>query len=354
MKKLKLKLGERSYNIIIESGVLDRIGLEVSGIFPGKRVCVVSDGNVAALYLSRVKNSLASAGLEVSSAVIPPGEQSKSINSLPTLYNAFLDAKLSRSDLVIALGGGVVGDLAGYAAASYLRGVNFVQVPTSLLAQADSSVGGKVAVDLPRGKNLVGAFFQPKKVLIDPDALDTLEPRYYRDGMGEVIKHGCICDREFFEKLASGGIDREEMIYANCRIKAAFVERDERDAGERMKLNFGHTLGHAIEQYYDFKKYSHGEAVAIGMYNITKLAERKGLTKAGTAERIRMILEKYSLPYEFPETDRAAIAQAVSHDKKNLNGKLNLILIREIGESFIYSIMPEDFQDFFRGLTRGI
>ena len=210
--------------------------------------------------------------------------------------------RLTRSDLVIALGGGVIGDLAGFAAASYLRGVKLIQIPTSLLAQVDSSVGGKVAVDLPQGKNLVGAFYHPKMVLIDPDVLDTLPQHFINDGMGEVIKYGCIKDAELFNSLCSHSsfedlkADLTDVITRCVDIKREVVEADQFDKGERMLLNFGHTLAHTIEQHYNYERESHGEAVGIGMYQITKIAEEKGLTAPRCAEKIKKALDIYGLP----------------------------------------------------------
>ena len=252
-----------------------------------------------------------------------------------------LKAQISRTDLIVALGGGVVGDLAGFVAATYLRGIKFVQIPTSILAQVDSSVGGKVAVDLPEGKNLVGAFYQPQMVLIDPDVLDTLPERYVIDGMGEVIKYGCIKNAALFDELESCGSYEKlkermtEVIAACVDIKRVVVENDEFDFGERILLNFGHTLAHAIEQYYHYERESHGEAVAIGMYQITRIAEEKGLTKEGSAERIRKVLESYGLPVE-ANIPMCELTDAMKLDKKNLNNQLKVVLLREIGDSYVY------------------
>ena len=256
------------------------------------------------------------------------------------MLGCMLEAKISRSDLVIALGGGVIGDLAGFAASSYLRGVRLVQIPTSLLAQVDSSVGGKVAVDLPEGKNLVGAFYQPSLVLIDPLVLNTLKERFINDGMGEVIKYGCIKDADLFSTLESHSSFedlKEELpaIITRCvDIKRMVVENDQFDTGERMLLNFGHTLAHTIEQHFHYQRESHGEAVAIGMYQITRIAEEKGLTPKGTADRIQQVLKTYGLPFECGLT-LGTLTEAIALDKKNLNGNLNVILLHEIGDSYI-------------------
>lgn len=240
---------------------------------------IISDDNVFPLYGEQLKASLHD--YEVHELILPHGEPTKAFGTLPTLYNALLKQKFSRSDLIIALGGGVIGDLAGFAAASYLRGIRLVQIPTSLLAQVDSSVGGKVAVDLPQGKNLVGAFYHPKLVLIDPQVLHTLPSHFIMDGMGEVIKYGCIKDAALFETLKTrGSFDNlqdilADIIYRCVDIKRQVVEQDQFDTGERMLLNFGHTLAHTIEQHFHYERESHGEAVGIGMYQITKIAEEK-------------------------------------------------------------------------------
>lgn len=345
--KLTVNLGENSYPIYIENGILADAGSYISRVFSGKRIILISDDNVFPLYGEKVLNSLSS--YECHTLVLPHGETTKSFQSLPQIYSAMLDAKISRSDLVIALGGGVIGDLAGFAAASYLRGVKLVQIPTSLLAQVDSSVGGKVAVDLPQGKNLVGAFFQPKLVLIDPDVLDSLPARYINDGMGEVIKYGCIKDAALFETLRShrSFTDlKEELssIIARCvDIKRLVVEEDQFDTGERMLLNFGHTLGHTIEQYYHYERESHGEAVAIGMYQITKLAEANGLTPAGCAETIKEVLTTYGLPCECG-LPLSGLTGAIKLDKKNLSNHLNVVLLHTIGDSYVYPTSVDFFQ----------
>ena len=254
---------------------------------------------------------------------------------------------------LVIMGGGVIGDLAGFAAASYLRGIKLVQIPTSLLAQVDSSVGGKVAVDLPQGKNLVGAFFHPRLVLIDPDVLDTLPERYITDGMGEVIKYGCIKDAALFETLSSCSSFDElkdqltSIIYRCVDIKRIVVEADQFDTGDRMLLNFGHTLAHTIEQYYHYESESHGEAVSIGMYQITKLSEEAGLTAPGEAERIGRVLKAYGLPCECG-LPVSSLLDAIKLDKKNLDNHLNVILLHAIGDSYIY---PTNL-DFFK--TAGV
>lgn len=338
--KLTVNLGENSYPIYIENNLLSRCLEPVSKVFSGRRIMIVSDDHVYPLYGDAVKQAL-SQTYECHSLVLPHGEETKNFQILPRIYTAFLEAGISRSDLVIALGGGVIGDLAGFAAASFLRGVKLVQIPTSLLAQVDSSVGGKVAVDLPQGKNLVGAFYQPSLVLIDPTVLSTLPERFQKDGMGEVIKYGCIRDAGLFRLLQShtSFADLSEelpaVIHRCVDIKRQVVEADQFDTGERMLLNFGHTLAHAIEQHYQYQRESHGEAVAIGMYQITRIAEALQLTEAGTADRILDLLKTYGLPWECG-LSLEVLTDALARDKKNLRNHLNLILLRKIGDSYIY------------------
>ncbi len=338
--KLTIDLSHSSYDIIIEKGLLNNLSKEISEVFKGKKIFVLTDKNVDRFYGDRVIKELASSGYETKKLVLEPGEETKSFFTLPKVYDELLNFKLTRSDLILTLGGGVIGDLGGFVASTYLRGVPFIQVPTTLLAQVDSSVGGKVGVDLDKGKNLVGSFYHPKKVIIDPEVLNSLSDRVFNDGMAEVIKYGCIKDEEFFNKLLEYNNKEEVMhnieyiIHNCCKIKKEVVEKDERDTGERMLLNFGHTIGHAIEQYYNYSKYTHGEAVAIGMYEITKISEASFETEKGTTDTIKNILLKYNLPYKL-DININEIKEAISLDKKNIGNKLNLIFINKIGESKI-------------------
>lgn len=348
--KLTVNLGKNSYPIHIENYILRKAGDIIAETFSGKRIMIVSDDNVYPLYGDIIEKNLCSS-YECHHLILPHGEATKSFRSLPEIYSAMLKAKISRSDAVIALGGGVIGDLAGFAAASFLRGVKFIQIPTSLLAQVDSSVGGKVAVDLPEGKNLVGAFYQPSVVLIDPFVLSTLNKRYINDGMGEVIKYGCIRDNELFQTLEKHSSfdslrDQLENLIKRCvDIKRTVVEHDEFDTGERMLLNFGHTLGHTIEQYYQYSRESHGEAVAIGMYQISLLAQMKGLTQKGVAARILDVLETYDLPSEC-NLPMNALTEAIRLDKKNLGGHLNIVLLHDIGDSYVHPTSIDFFERY--------
>lgn len=335
------------YDIFIERGILDSCGKYVKQLSGAKRVTIISDSNVAALYKWRVINSLSQEGFEVATHVFPAGEESKNLNTIAEMYNTLANFGMTRKDIVVALGGGVTGDMAGFAAATYLRGIDFIQIPTSLLAQVDSSVGGKTGVDIAQGKNLVGAFHQPKAVLIDPDTLDTLPDLYVRDGMAEVIKYGCIKDEAFFEKLEQeDALEHIEDVIEVCvSIKRDVVSRDEREAGERMLLNFGHTLGHSIEKLYDFKGISHGMAVAIGMVLISRAGESKGITQSGTTDRIIALCEKYGLPTS-DKASFAEMADAAHSDKKTAGSEINLVLLKKIGDSFIQKVKLDELEEF--------
>lgn len=326
-----------AYRIIIERGCMDAVGARAGELFKaGTKTVVIGDSNVLPLYGKRVLDSLEAAGFSASLFSFPAGEESKRLSSIEAMYAECAARGLTRSDFIVALGGGVTGDMAGFAAATFLRGIPFIQIPTTLLAQIDSSVGGKTGVDLPQGKNLVGAFHQPRLVLIDPDTLSTLPPRYFSDGMAEAIKYGCIKSRVLFDMIVREEISQkiEELIFHCVDIKREVVERDEFDTGERMLLNFGHTFGHALEKLYDFKKLSHGEAVGIGMVMMAKCGENAGITKAGTTSEIIAALKKYSLPVT-DEMPVNRILEATALDKKSSGGMISLIMLREIGESFV-------------------
>lgn len=337
----------KSYKIIIEYGCIDQIDVHAKALFKsGSKAFIISDTNVAPLYGERVAASLHEAGFSASTFVFLAGEESKQFSSIEKMYAALAENGLTRTDFVVALGGGVTGDMAGFAAATYLRGIPFIQVPTSLLAQIDSSVGGKTAVDLPQGKNLVGAFHQPSLVLIDPDTLNTLPPRYFSDGMGEAIKYGCIKSRPLFDMICNEDIHEniEELIYRCVDIKREVVERDEFDTGERMILNFGHTFGHALEKIYGFGKLSHGEAVGIGMVMMARCSEGAGITEPGTADHIISVLKKYNLPVE-DDLPIDKILAATALDKKSSGTMISLIMLKEIGDGFVEQISRDRFSE---------
>ena len=337
---IKLPSQEVNYELNIEKGLLSRVSSELSNIYAGSKIAIVTDETVNDYYGKSVTKQLEAAGFEVHCIVLPPGEQTKTFNSMPTIYSALAEFDLTRSDLIIALGGGVIGDITGFAASSYLRGISYVQIPTTLLAQVDSSVGGKVGVDLPEGKNLVGAFYHPTLVLIDPLVLETLTDSAFADGMAEVIKYGCIKDLQLFNRLMELTSRVEVMQYIDwiietcCTIKQTVVQADEKDRGERMILNFGHTLGHAIEAYYHYEKYTHGQGVAIGMVAISRIAEAQQLTKIGTTDQLVALLQQHHLPTELtaPE-DYPELLPYIKKDKKNIDGSLIVIVLMDIGQA---------------------
>lgn len=347
MKSLKVNVG-KGYEILIEKGIISSSGDYIKEISKAKKVCLISDTNVYPIYKDKVIKSLEENGFKVIKYVFEAGESSKTIQTVTKMVEFMAENALTRNDLVVALGGGVCGDMAGFAASIYLRGIEFVQIPTSLLAQVDSSVGGKTAVDLPQGKNLCGAFHQPCLVLIDPDTLKTLTPKYFSDGMAEAIKMGCIKSASLFEKIEKEDAKEiiEDIIYECVSLKATVVENDEKEKGERALLNFGHTAGHAIEKLHNFTTISHGESVGIGMVIVTKASEANGITEKGTADRIIKVLEKYNLKTEDTNSLKDIIT-AMNSDKKRTGTAINFILLYSIGESFINPINNEEISKFF-------
>lgn len=354
MYKLEIKLNQDNYPILIEQGIINNIGNEVAKVYDNRRITIITDHNVEKIYGDVLADALKSCGYEVNIISVEPGENSKSIKMLSKLYDKLLDTNITRKDMIITFGGGVIGDLGGFAAATLFRGVRYIQIPTSLLAQIDSSIGGKVAVNLPRGKNLVGNFYHPKAVYIDPSLLRTLPTRFLYDGMAEIIKYACIKDKDLFYKLMEVEMEKDfdavihKIIYECCSIKKGIVEKDEKEAGDRMLLNFGHTIGHAIERAFNYKKYTHGEAVAMGMYFITKKSEDIGITEKGTADSIKELLAKYKLPYKLPQVDSNILIDAINLDKKSEYDYINLVLLREIGNSFIKKVRKEDIHLFLQ------
>jgi 3-dehydroquinate synthase len=339
-------LGDRSYDIVIGRGQLATLGARIAKLRPGAKVAIVSDENVAARHLDAAVAAVA--GCTVSTIVLPPGESTKSFTHLAGLCDRLIANRIERGDLIIALGGGVIGDLAGFAAAIVRRGLDYVQVPTSLLAQVDSSVGGKTAIDSPQGKNLIGAFHQPVLVIADTALLDTLPEREFRAGYAEVAKYGLLGDAAFFSWLEAnwqdvfaGGPAREHAIATSCRAKAAIVARDERETGDRMLLNLGHTFGHAFEAAAGFSdRLLHGEAIAIGMALAFEFSARHQLLPMPEAERAIRHLAAVGLPTQIaqirggaPSTDR--LMELIAQDKKVSRGKLTFILARGIGAAYV-------------------
>ena len=340
------------YDVIIGGGLLDCCGGYIKNVTGAEKIAVISDDNVSKIYLDRVKNSLNEAGLEVHSFIFPHGEASKCSDTLNKIYSFLAENHFTRTDCIAALGGGVTGDMAGYASATYLRGMDFVQLPTSLLAQVDSSVGGKTAIDIPEGKNLVGAFKQPKLVLCDTEALRSLPRDFLIDGMGEVVKYGMIKSAPLFDILMNHDIDNiwnvmEDVISRCVTIKRDVVEADEFDKGERMLLNFGHTLGHSIEQYYHYTGISHGRAVAKGMEMITYLAEAKKMCRSGLTDELTACLKKYCLDIAV-EPEAKDLGGACLNDKKRAGSSISVIICSDIGVSSAVKMPVEDFEKFLK------
>ncbi|MGY3485728.1 3-dehydroquinate synthase [Bradyrhizobium sp. USDA 4011] len=359
-------LGDRAYDIVIGRDVLASLGERVAALRPGVRTAVVTDRTVAKHWLEPAEASLAAAGVPTSRIVVEEGEGSKSYATLTQVSEALIAAKIERNDLVIALGGGVVGDLAGFAAAILRRGVDFVQVPTSLLAQVDSSVGGKTGINSPQGKNLIGAFHQPVLVIADTSVLDTLSPRQFRAGYAEVAKYGILGDDAFFAWLEknhadifSGGAGREHAIATSCRAKAAIVSRDERETGERALLNLGHTFGHALEAATGFSdRLFHGEGVAVGMVLAAEFSAQLGMISTDDAARIARHLSAVGLPTRLQDiagfaqeglADADALLALMAQDKKVKRGKLTFILLEAVGRAVIANnIEPQPVRDFLQ------
>ena len=345
-------LGDRAYDIVIGRDVLPSLGHRIARLRPGARVAIVTDHTVAKHWLGKTEAALADAGIASSRIVVGEGEASKSYGVLQEVSEALIAAKIERNDLVIALGGGVIGDLAGFAASIVRRGVDFVQVPTSLLAQVDSSVGGKTGINSPHGKNLVGAFHQPVLVVADTAVLDTLSPRQFRAGYAEVAKYGVLGDSKFFDWLDAnhadiftGGAAREQAVAASCRAKAEIVARDERETGDRALLNLGHTFGHALEAVTGFSdRLFHGEGVAVGMVLAAEFSAHLNMISAGEAARVQRHLAQVGLPTQLQDiagfqqeglADADTLMALMAQDKKVKRGRLTFILLEQIGKAVI-------------------
>ncbi|MDQ8732081.1 3-dehydroquinate synthase [Bradyrhizobium sp. LHD-71] len=357
-------LDDRAYDIVIGRGVLRSLGERIVAVRPGVRTAIVTDRSVAAHWLEPVEATLADAGVPSSRIVVGEGEATKSYQVLEQVSEALIAAKIERNDLVIALGGGVIGDLAGFAASIVRRGVDFVQVPTTLLAQVDSSVGGKTGINSPHGKNLLGAFHQPVLVVADTEVLDTLPERQFRAGYAEVAKYGVLGDAAFFawleanrDEIFSGGPARERAIAESCRAKAAIVARDERETGDRALLNLGHTFGHALEAATGFSdRLFHGEGVSIGMVLAAELSAELGMLDAGDAARVTRHLSEAGLPTRLQEVagfaqeglaDADALMALMAQDKKVKRGRLTFILLKALGEAVIVNdVEPQTVRNF--------
>lgn len=354
MEQITVNLGKRKYPIYIGRNILDMLGeLMIQKGHKGKAVCITNP-TVAALYSHRIISSLNNVGFKTYRIDIPDGEEYKNLEWLSHIYDKFIEYNIERQSAIVALGGGVVGDIAGFAAATYLRGVPYIQVPTTLLAQVDSSVGGKTAVNHPEGKNLIGAFYQPKMVLIDVDVLKTLEHRDIKAGLAEVIKYGVIRDNNFFTFLEQNHGDclnlGSSMLHAikrSCEIKASVVEEDETETGVRAILNFGHTFGHAIETATNYKELRHGEAVAIGMAAAARLSFRLGICSKNVMERVEGLISNVGLPVKIGAISKRpqdnALLKAMEIDKKVSGGRIKFVAVEDIGRTTFKQLGSADF-----------
>lgn len=344
MNIINTNLGERSYPIYISSESLHTVGLYIKKTGNYNKVIIISDDNVATIYLKTVTDAIRKEKILCQSFIISPGEKSKSLSMADKIYSVMLEANIDRKSAVIALGGGVVGDLAGFAASTFMRGIDFIQIPTSLLAQVDSSVGGKVAVNHPMGKNIIGTFYQPKMVFIDVAVLQSLPTREFASGMSEVIKYGIVMDSSFFSWLeehlllikALNSDMLSHIVTTSCHLKTYIVQEDEEEHGIRALLNFGHTIGHAIESATHYMRFTHGEGVAIGMIYAMKIAASMGWIPTTDIKRVMLLLQAFNLPISFSGTPADELIALMRHDKKSINGDIIFILPTSIGIAKIY------------------
>lgn len=349
-RKVSIDLSGRGYDILIGRGVVDSLTDFVDGENFSKSALIITDSNVEPLYAKRVTSLLEGAGKKAAIHTIPAGEGSKTLAMAEEIFTTAIEAGLDRKSLIVALGGGVVGDIAGFIAATYMRGVPFVGIPTSLLADVDSSVGGKVAVNHALGKNMIGAFYQPKRVFIDTDFLATLPSRELYTGLGEIIKHGVIQDENLFSFIEENaekilGMDPkalEHLILRSCAIKGAVVTEDEREKGLRQILNFGHTIGHAIEEETGYHRYNHGEAVAIGMIGAAFVSRELHLTDDETVTRLINLIERMNLPTRAEGCTVDGVFSAIFHDKKAVSGRVNWVLMEKIGKVRTGLLVPDE------------
>ena len=349
MTKIRVN-ASKPYDVVIGNGLLAQAGSLIADAVKGRKAVIVTDDTVNGLYAEKLIKSMNESGFTTDIFVFPNGEESKCHKTLMELYDFLAEKNITRSDFLVALGGGVVGDLTGFAAATYLRGIDYVQIPTTLLAQVDSSVGGKTAVDIDAGKNLVGAFKQPDIVIADIDTLSTLSEEIFTDGMGEVVKYGMIWSKDLFKLLKSGKVKENlPKIVEECvDIKRQVVETDEFDTGLRMILNFGHTLGHSIEKYYNYHGFSHGKAVSVGMYLITVIGEKAGLIKDNISDELKECLIANNMPFE-SETPASALFGGAVNDKKRFSDTISIILCREIGKADIVKMNINEFKNILGG-----
>ena len=356
MEKVNVRTESKAYDICIESGLFHKLPDIFKEELSGRKLAVVSDHQVFGLYGRELFQKLTQKGFQVKPIVFEAGEQQKNLSTLTRIYGELAGGSFTRSDIIIALGGGVTGDMAGLAAATFLRGMGFIQIPTSLLAMVDSSIGGKVAVDLPQGKNLVGAFYQPDMVYTDPAFLNTLPDNQFADGMAELLKHGFIRDALLCRELISSGSRSsltgklDAIIARSCRIKRDIVEKDELDNGLRQLLNFGHTIGHAIERVQQYSGFTHGQAVSAGMVVMTRLTEKLGLTGRGVSDKLKEALALYGLPVAMPPIDTETLLQAIRLDKKIRSGRITIAYIEEIGAGKLLELDLKELEENLNGI----
>jgi len=357
---INVNLGLRSYRIIVESGAVATVGAHLRDLGVGSRAALVSDAAIGSLYGKTVVRSLEGAGFSVALVEVPEGEAAKTLAVAGQCWNELLALGLDRTSTVLALGGGAVGDVAGFVAATYMRGVNFVQVPTTVLAQVDASIGGKTAIDHPNAKNLIGAFHQPRLVLVDPAVVRSLPEREYRSGVAEIVKHGIVLDADYFaevERDAAALCARdlpvvERIIGGSCRLKASVVERDERESELRHVLNYGHTIGHALEAATGYARFAHGEAVALGIVAEARLARRLGLASDDTVARQERLLLAVGLPVTAEAIDTDAVVAAIGRDKKARDGRVPFVLAPRIGAfRLVFDVPAADIRAVLAGLA---
>lgn len=352
---IPVHLGPRSYSIVVEPGALGTVGPRLRDVGVGSRAVLVTDSSVMQLHGAAVTKSLEGAGFTVTVVEVPQGESAKTFTVAQRCWDRLLDAAVDRTSTVLALGGGAVGDLAGFVAATYMRGVNFVQLPTTVLGQVDASIGGKTAIDHPKAKNLIGAFHQPRLVVVDPAVVRTLPDREFRSGLAEIAKHGIVLDADYFadvERSTRALLDRDvdalaRIIAGSCRLKAGVIERDPEEKSElRFALNAGHTIGHALEAVTGFRTWIHGEAVALGLVAEAHLAERLGLASPATTRRQEALLASLELPVRAHALDADAVLEAIRHDKKARDGRVPFVLAPRIGQfRVVYDVTPADVRD---------
>jgi 3-dehydroquinate synthase len=349
---IPVDLGNRSYSIVVEPGALASVGTRLRELRVGSRAVVMTDAAILRAHGAAVVGGLEAAGLSVTVLEVPEGEAAKTLAVAEHCWDRLLAAGADRTSTILALGGGAVGDLAGFVAATYMRGANFVPLPTTVLAQVDASIGGKTAIDHPKAKNLIGAFHQPRLVVVDPSVVLTLPDRDFRSGLAEIVKHGIVLDASYFEDVerSAGALIRRDLptltriIGGSCRLKAAVIQRDPEEKGEwRFSLNYGHTIGHALEAATRFDTWTHGEAVSLGIVAEARLAERLGVGDADTARRQQALLHAVGLPTRGARVDTEAILAAITHDKKARDGRVPFVLAPSIGAfRVVYDVSPAD------------